>query len=152
MICRLVIISIVIANSSNDFVANYVLITVCGVITLMHLTVKPYNNEIMNKFDGVVLQLIIFIAVLPLLDDFDSPFFITIAFSLIILPLLNFYAMTLFLHKDDLKKIITYFTTKDHIPSSNNVVSNNETPKKEFYIIIDDCPRKNGIIIIICDV
>ena len=149
MSCRLVIISIVIANSSNDFVTNYVIITVCGIIALIHVTVKPYNNDIINKFDGVILQLIIFIAVLPLLDNFDSPFVITTAFSLIILPLLNFIAMTLFLHKDDLKKIIAYFTTKDESPSSNNDVSNDETPKKEFHLIIDDSMRKNAII---CDV
>ena len=149
MSCRLVIISIVIANSSNDFVANYVLIAVCGIIALIHLTVKPYNNDIINKFDGVILQLIIFIAVLPLLDDFDSPFIITMAFILIILPLLNFIAMTLFLHKDDLKKIVACFTTKDESPSSNNDVSNDEAPKKEFHLIIDDSMRKNAII---CDV
>ena len=73
MICRLVIITIVIVNSSNEFVANYLLIVVCGVIALMHVTAKPYNNKIINKFDGMILQLIIFITVLPLLDDFDSP-------------------------------------------------------------------------------
>ena len=149
MSCRLVIISIVIANSSNDYVVNYVLIVVCGIIALIHVTVKPYNNDIINKFDGVILQLITFTAVLPLLDDFDSPFVITMAFTLIILPLLNFIAITLFLHKHDLKKIVANFTTKDESPSSNNDISNNETPKKEFHLIIDDSLRKNAII---CDV
>ena len=152
MTCRLVIISIVIANSSNDFVANYVLIAVCAIIALIHLTVKPYNNDIINKMDGVILQLIIFIVVLPLLDDFNSPFVITMAFILVILPLLNFIAMTLFLHRDDLKKFGTHFTTKDESPSSNNdmdVSQNHETHKKEFHLIIDDSMRKNAII---CDV
>ena len=149
MSCRLVIISIVIANSSNDFVANYMLIAVCGIIALIHLTLKPYSNDIINKFDGVILQLSIFIAMLPLLDDFDSPFVITMAFILIILPLLNFIAMTLFLHKDDLKKIVACFSTKDESPRSNNDVSNDKAPKKEFHLIIDDSMRKNAII---CDV
>ena len=146
MICRLVIISIVIANSSNDFVANYVLITVCGIIALIHVMVKPYHNETINKFDGVILQFIIFIAVLPLFDDFDSPFVITMAFILVILPLLNFIAMTLFLHKDDLKKIVIHFTTKDGSPSH---VVHNETITEEFDLIIDDSMRKNATI---CDV
>ena len=147
MICRLVIISIVIGNPSNNFIANYMLITICGIIALIHVMVKPYNNEIINKFDGVILQLIIFIALLPWLDDFDSPFVITMAFTLIVLPLLNFIAVTLFLHKDDLKKITTHFTTKDQSPSScHNDVSNNETPKKEFHLIIDENMRKNAII------
>ena len=148
MICRLVIISIVIANSSNDFVANYVLITVCGIIALIHVMVKPYNNEIINKFDSVILHLITFIAVLPWLDDFDSPFVITMALALMILPLLSFISVTIFLHKDDLRKMITHCTTKNESHSSN-VVSNNETPKKEFHLIIDDSMRKNAII---CDV
>ena len=149
MSCRLVIISIVIANSSNDLVANYVIIAVCGIIALIHVTVKPYNNDIINKFDGVILHLVIFTAVLPFLDDFDSPFVITMAFILVILPLLNFIAVTLYVHKDDLKKIVKHFITKDESPSSNNDVSNNETPKKEFDLIIDDSMRKNATI---CDV
>ena len=62
MICRLIVIAIVIANSSNDFVANYMLVIACGVIALVHVMVKPYNNETLNKFDGIILQLIIFTA------------------------------------------------------------------------------------------
>ena len=143
------IISTVIGTSSNDFVANYVIITVCGITALIHVTVKPYNNNIINIFDGMILQLMIFIAVLPLLDAFDSPFVITMAFSLVILPLLVFIVMTLYVHKDDFKMFVIYFTTKDESPSSNNVVSNDETADKEFHLIIDDSMRENATI---CDV
>ena len=72
MICRLIVIAIVIGNSSNDFVANYMLVIACGVIALVHVMVKPYNNETLNKFDGIILQLIIFNSILPWLDDFTS--------------------------------------------------------------------------------
>ena len=85
MICRLVIITIVIANSSNDFVANYMLIVACGIIALGHLIIKPYNKAILNKLDGVILHMIIFVTALPLLDDFDSLLVITTVFVLIIL-------------------------------------------------------------------
>ena len=37
MMCRLVIITIVIANSSNDLVVNYLFMAVCGIIALIHL-------------------------------------------------------------------------------------------------------------------
>ena len=149
MICRLVIITIVITNSSNDFVANYMLIVTCAIIALIHLIIKPYNNEILNKLDGIILQLIIFATALPLFDDFDSPLVITIAFVLIILPPFKFVAITLYLHKDDFKKIIKYFTFKDETPNNtNDDVNNNETPMKEFYIVVDDSKRKNAII---CD-
>ena len=145
MICRLVIITIVIANSSNDFVTNYMLIIVCGVMDLIHISVKPYSNEILNKFDSIILHLVIFIAALPLFDDFDSPLVITIAFVLVITPLLNFIVMILFLHKDNLKKIAAYFLVKDESPS-NNDADNNEIPMKEFDIIVDDSMRENATI------
>jgi len=150
MICRLLIITIVIANSSNDYIASYMLIIVCAIIALIHLTVKPYNKEILNKFDGVVLQLIILITVLPLFDEFDSPLVITIAFILVMIPLLNFIAITLFLHKDVPKKIITHFMSKNESPSSNsNDVNNDEIPMREFGLIVDESMRQNATI---CDV
>ena len=154
MICRLLIIVILITNSSNDFITNYMLITACGIIALIHLLIKPYaNNEILNRFDGIILQLIIFTAALPLFDNLNSPLVITIAFVLITFPLLSFIAIALFFNRDNLKKIIKYFTNKnesphDYVRVTNDV--NNETELREFKtIIVDDSKRKNAII---CDV
>ena len=116
MICRLVIIIIIIANLSNYFITHYILITACSVIASIHQTIKPYaNNKLLNRFDGLVLQLINLIAALPLLENLDSPLVI---FALITLPLLTFIAMTLFLNS--LKKIIVYFMNK--IESTINYV------------------------------
>ena len=148
MICRLVIITIiVIAGSSNDYVADYLLIIACGIIDLIHVTVKPYNKEILNKLDEITLHLIILVAALRLLDDFGSPFVITLAIVLFILPLLNFMALTLFLNKDGLKKLVKnakQFKFK-HISTKSNTESDaknkNETPMKEFEIIVDDDMR-----------
>jgi len=149
MICRLLIITTVVANPSNYSVASYMLIIACGIIALLHLTVKPYNNAILNKFDGVVLQLIIFITALPLFDDFDSALVTTITFVLVILPLLIFIAIALFLHKDDLKRIVTHFKFKGQSPTSNsNDVGDNEMPVREFDLVIDDSMRQNATV---CD-
>ena len=150
MICRLVIITIVIANSSNEFVTSYLLIVACGVIALIHTTAKPYNNEIVNKFDGIILQLIIFITALSLFDDFHSPLAISIVFVLVLLPLLTFIAITLFLHKDDLKKIAKYFTLKDKASTNGNGDNVGDTPMKEFDLIVDDSTR-NNVTITVCD-
>ena len=151
MICRLVIMTIVIANSSNEFIVSYVLIVACGIIALIHLTVKPYNNEILNKFDGAVLQLIIFITALPLVDDFDSPVVITITFVLVMLPLIIFIALLLFLHKDNLKTIVKHLTSKSQTPNNDNDTDNsNEIPMREFNIIIDDSARQKAKVTI-CD-
>ena len=148
MICRLVIMIIVIANSSNEFITSYVLIVACGIIALVHVMVKPYNNEILNKFDGVVLQLIIFIAVLSLFNDFDSSIVIIISLLLVILPLVIFIALILFLHKDNLKKFVTRFSSSSN--NGNDTVISNEAPMREFLHIIDDNARKNASVTI-CD-
>ena len=60
---------IVTVNSSSEFIASYILTVSCGILALIHVLVKPYNNKIL-KFDSVILHLIIFIVAL---DDFDSP-------------------------------------------------------------------------------
>ena len=149
MICRLVVITIVIVNSSNDFAVNYIVSAACGIIALLHLTVKPYNNKILNKFDGVILHLCGLTSALRLSDNFDSPFVIAITLVLVILPLLIFIAMALFLHKDDFKRMVAYFTSKHESPNSSNDASNNEVLMKEFHIVVDDSKRKNATI---CDV
>ena len=148
MICRLVIITIIIiAGSSKDYVANYLLIIACGIIDLIHVIVKPYNKEILNKLDGITLHLIIFVAALRLLDDFDSPFVITLAVVLFILPLINFMALALFLNKDGLKKLVKnakQFKLKYISPNSStesDVKNKNEVPMKEFEIIVDEDMR-----------
>ena len=86
-----------------------------------------------------------FTAVIPLINDFDSPIIITIAYILVILPLIIFIALTLFLHKDNLKKIIVHFTSKEESPS-NSDVDNNEVPMRMFDLVIDDSMRKNATI------
>ena len=151
MICRLVIITIVIVNSSNDFVAIYMLTIVSGVTALIHQVMKPYNNEILNKFDGIILQLIIFITALPLFgDDFNSPLAITLVYVLIFFPFLCFIAMALFLHKDYFKKLIAHLTFKGRSLSNinNNDGNNNHVSMREIDNIIDDGVRVN---VTVCD-
>ena len=150
MICRLVIITIVIANSSIEFVANYLLIIVCGVVGLIHVMVKPYNKEILNELDSIILHLIIFVAALTCLDDIDSPSVMTTVYALVLLPLLIFFGMTFFLHKRDLKNIISHFKFKYRSTnSSNDLNNNNEIPMREFDLVVDDSMRNNATI---CDI
>ena len=126
MICRLVIITIVTDKPSNDFIANYKLISACAMVALIHLIFKPYNSEILNSLDGIILKLIILVAALPLCDDFDSPLVTATIFLLIILYLLKFITITFCLNRHNLKKAVTYFMIKDELPNSNNTdISNN---------------------------
>ena len=150
MICRLVIITIVVANSVNEFTANYLLTVVCGIIDLIHVTVKPYKKTTLNKLDGIILHLIIFVAALTLLDDIDSPSLMNTVYGLVILPLLIFLGMTFFLHKDDLKKIVKHFIFKMKNETPNDVNNNNEVPMREFHQIVDESERKK-VTVTICD-
>ena len=151
MVCRLLIITIVIADTFNNMVANYLLITVCGIIALIQLLAKPYNNEVLNRLDGVILHIMIFITAIPLFDDFDSPLVITIlAFILLFLPLLIFIAMTLYLHKDDFKKFAMHFAFKKGLPRSNDV-NKNEIPMDDYQLITDGS-IKNSVTVTLLDV
>ena len=149
MICRLVIITIIIANL-NESLASYLLMVVCGVIALIHVTAKPYNNEIINKFDALILLLVIFNTGLPLLDDFDSKLPASIVFVLILLPLLTLTAISLFLHKDDIKKIAKHFAFKASTNRNDDNVHNIQIPMKEFDLIVDDSTRNNATVTV-CD-
>ena len=60
MICRVVLILIILANSSNDNTKQVLLLTACTLLALTQLIVKPYKSEILNIFDGIVLQIMIF--------------------------------------------------------------------------------------------
>ena len=140
MICRVVIITIAIADLSNDFVANYLLIITCGIIALIHLLVKPYNSGILNKLDGIILQLIIFTEALSLFNDYDSPLVVTVSYVLVILPLLMIIGIAIFLHKDDLQK---RFRVRDKPRSKNELLM------ADYHLIVSNDMRENATT---CDV
>ena len=68
-----------------------------------------------------------------------------------ILPVILFIALLLFLHKEDLKKIVTHFASQSKMQNNEHITDiDNIPPMKEFHIIINDNARrivKN----IICD-
>ena len=107
MICRLVIISIIIANSSNNFIAHYVLIAVSVVIALIHQIFKPYSNHSLNILDGIILQSMVLISLLPLVEfDNNSNLVVGITVIFLILPSASFTAMKLMTNKRKIKRLI----------------------------------------------
>ena len=115
MICRLVIITIIIANSSNDFVFQYLLITACVAMALIHHSLKPYSSSLLNVFDGVILHFLVLVSVSPLVESFDSfnsNLLVGITFILVILSLLIFITMSLMINKEKIKRLPEYCYTK----------------------------------------
>ena len=147
MICRLVIITTVIANSSNDFIFRYIIIIACVIMDLIHQILRPYSNSLLNVFDGVILHLLVLVSVLPLVEffnSFNSNLIVEMAFSLVILPLLIFITMSLTINKEKIKKFPGYCYIKC---SQLKLKKYNEIPleeaeessdKDEYVNIIDD--------------
>ena len=151
MICRLIIISIIIANLSEAFISRYLLITITTIMALIHLLVRPYADNILNMFDGAVLQLLILVTVLPLFeyfDTFDSSLVIGIAFVLVILPLVQFIVMKVFISKQTLrnitKKTIKQFSS--HNSLQGNVPVNDVVCTTFVNLSIDDDMRRNAVV------
>ena len=98
MVCRLVIILLVIIKISDEFTSQYLLISTCTLMQLIHVLVRPYASAIHNIFDGIILQLIVIISVLPVVeyvDNYDETLVLVIAYLLVICPITAFIAIKL---------------------------------------------------------
>ena len=143
MSCRLVIILIVIANSSNDNTTQYLLITVNAIFSLFQVTIRPYASNLLNMFDGMILHLIIVVSMIPLVDNFDQDLLLSFIFITILLPLGAFLMMEIYLYKETIKKV----TTTCMPPKPDTATDNNEIPMRDFVdSVVDDTSRRNAYI------
>ena len=145
MICRLVIILITVTNPSSNNTTQYLLIIANSTLALVHVTIKPYESNILNVFDGFVLQLMIVVSMVPLIDSNDPDLLLSFMFVLVILPLIPFLIMEIYLHKKTIKKIIKYCVP----PKPDTTNDNNELPMREEFVdsVIDDSRRVNATIV-----
>ena len=144
MICRIVVITITVIFSSDDFISRYLLVIACGIIVLIQLYIRPYTSKLLNAFDGLVLLLLVLVAILLFVDFINSDSFIPITFVLLILPLTVFAVLCLFIHKDALKKSIAHlklFRSRIKIESNHTASSTGE-----YILMIDDRMRENATI------
>ena len=87
----------------------------CTMLALIQLIIKPYVSNILNIFDGFVLQIMILVSIVPLIDSYDQNLLLSVAFILLVLPLIAFAVMELFIHKNGIKKISRHI---HHKPNS----------------------------------
>ena len=147
MICRIVVITITVIFSSDDFISRYLLVIACGTIALIQLYIRPYTSKLLNAFDGLVLLLLVLVAILLFVDFTNSDSFVPITFGLLILPLTVFAILCLFIHKEALKKSIAHlklFRSRINIKSNHTASSTGE-----YILMIDDRMRENATV---CDV
>ena len=112
MICRIVIILLIIARIFDPFTTQYLIISVCALIEFIHLIVRPYISTIHNIFDGIVLQLIVIIAVLPIvefMDKYNETFVTIMAYVLLILPAMSFITINILINRNKIYEAIKNF-------------------------------------------
>ena len=150
MICRLIIIIIIIANSSDAYISQYLLIVATIIIALLHVTVRPYTDNILNMSDGAILQTMILItslSVFEYFDTFNSGLVVGLASVLVIIPLVQFIAMKVFIYRQiinkSIKNVIKHlsFQQKTHQPEPNNITGDNVTG---IDVIINDNVRRSA--------
>ena len=152
MLCRLVIILLVIVKISDDFINQYILISSCALMQLIHVLVQPYISTFLNVFDGIILQLIVIISglsVVELADYNDESFVLVVTYLLVILPLTSFVAIKLWFNINTIINVIKdckvkYFY-KYNVPSPDDTEQPIEA--NEMGIIVDDNIRRNALIV-----
>ena len=153
LICRLVIILLVIVKISDDFTTQYLLISSCALMQLIHLLVRPYASTIHNIFDGIILQLIVIISVLPVtefVDQYNKIFVMVIINISVILPLISFIAIKVWINKNIIQ-IASHKCKNIFISCYYNEIATDDPQEpneiREFGVIVDENARRNAIIV-----
>ena len=144
MICRLVIILLVIVKISDDFITQYLLMSSCALMQLIHVLVQPYVSTIHNIFDGIILQLIVIISVLPiveLVDIYDETFVVVVIYLLVFLPLISFVALKIWINRNGIQKSFKRLRNIDISTHDPQELAH----MREIDIVVDDDMRKNAI-------
>ena len=112
LICRLVI--MLITYFANDDYNNmiYYLQTACVVITMTHIWIQPYKNDILNVMDAIILLIMLLIVNLSAIE-FSTSTIAGVAISLIIAPLFLLFGVAL--KKVCLPKIKKFLSNPDSI-------------------------------------
>ena len=111
MIFRLIILTIIVINATNNFVTLYLMLASCSLMMFIHIAIRPYTNNALNLFDSFMLltmSLVISLLIVETNRGFESSATKAITIILVIMPLLAFFVMIVYLHLQKLKKFAVY--------------------------------------------
>ena len=152
MICRLVIILLIIVRIFDQFTTQYLLISSCALMELIHVLVRPYASTIYNVIDGIILQLIVIISALPmveLVDDYHETSVLVVTYILLNLPIAVFIAINIWINRNNIKNSFKNWITK-LLHNYNRVPTDNveePTDMNQIDNIVDDKMRRNITIV-----
>ena len=158
MVFRLMILGILVINETSGLITLYSMQVVCIIMILVHVTVRPYNNNIVNVFDSVMLATLVLVISLQIIETsqgFLSNTALGIAFVLVILPLLVFLLIVVYLNIQNIKKLFLYCISTIKSCLTNKATKNEITEmpirahntNNEIGITIDENVRRNAIIV-----
>ena len=121
-------------------------------MALLHQIWRPYSDNYLNFFDGVILHLTILVSALPLaeyFDNFDLNLLAGTIYILVLSPLIGLITMTLWIHRNSVKMMIVYCSSlKRNCSRINDEMSLNDCEAQLLKeVIVDDDMRRNAIIV-----
>ena len=105
--------------------------------------IKPYNSNILNIFDAILLLLLVLATVLLLIDFIESNLAIQVTFLLLILPMMIVGVVCLLAYKGNIKRLLINLFHKVDYHNSNNDI---DMPTRNFDVIVDESMRKNATV------
>ena len=152
MICRLVIILLVIVKISDDVITQYLLMSFCALMQLIHVLVRPYVSAINNIFDAIILQLIVIISNLSIVEfteNYEESFIVVTTYLLVILPLPSFVSIKLWINRKSIQSEVKLLKQKCFC--KYNVLPTNDSEElieaDEVGMIVDDSTRRNVTVV-----
>ena len=148
MICRLVIILLIILKIFDDVIIQYILVSFCALMQLIHVLVRPYASAINNIFDAIILQLIVIISVLSVVE-FTENYVFLIAYLLVISPLPSFVSLRFWINRKSIQSEFELLKQK-YIYKYNSLPTNDvdeSTEEDQFDITVDNSTRRNVTIV-----
>ena len=88
---QLVILIILVADFTDQYTELYLLIVACLIVLLMHHMAQPYENDALNKYDGIVLHILVLVVTLQMVafsNGFTADAIIGMAYGLFLLPVI----------------------------------------------------------------
>jgi len=120
LLCRQVILIIMVIDYSDLYIPLYLLLVVCLMIALVHYLLQPYKSDLLNKFDGFVLLLLVLLVALQMVVSSESAaftdgFIIGTAYGLILSPILVYFASLLLVKRRVMQRVAAHVCSKLHI-------------------------------------
>ena len=152
MICRLVIILLFIVKIFDDVITQYILVSFCALMQLIHVLVRPYVSAINNIFDAIILQLIVIISnlsVVEFTEIYEESFILVITYLLVILPLPSFVSLRFWINRKSIQSEFKLLKQKC-IYKYNSLPTNDADESIEVDqvgIVVDDTTRRNVTVV-----